>query len=95
MKGPHASVRLARPIVLTIVSKSSQRRSLVAMPVAMPTSLVTSNVAAPAMSLDTNFVVQKRHCGHKYKSGLGSDEPTQQIYSTKISIPSTQNSISQ
>jgi hypothetical protein len=32
---------------------------------------------------------------YKYKSGLGSDEPTQQIYSTKISIPSTQNSISQ
>jgi hypothetical protein len=31
MKGPHASVRLARPIVLVIVSKSSQRRSLVAM----------------------------------------------------------------
>ena len=52
----YKKIDFSRPIVLIIVSKSSQRRSLVA--IAMPTPLVTSSVAAPAMSLNTHFAVQ-------------------------------------
>jgi hypothetical protein len=55
MKDPHASVRLKADRINHFL-ESSQRCSLIA--IAMPTSLVTSNVAAPAMSPNTHFAVQ-------------------------------------